>query len=160
MSRLILFAWVNSGCKERTPRITKWKILALTGTRTHDPWFSSLVPNPLGLPIWYTNENLKLIQYNTGVHCAIYSYILPYETVFLFCHVFRSHMKWMSFRCLTNRYWSNSKMTSISNNYNTKYTTKWKHALALYGVAINCTMHTCILLDNFWILVCISDWVA
>ena len=27
-------------------------------------------------------------------------------------------------------------MTSISYNYNTKYTTKWKHALALYGLAI------------------------
>ena len=38
-------------------------------------------------------------------------------------------------------------MTSISNNYNTKYTTKWKHALALYDVAIYSTMFTCILLD-------------
>ena len=34
-------------------------------------------------------------------------------------------------------------MTSISYNYNTKYTTKYKHALALYDVAINSTMHTC-----------------
>ena len=40
-------------------------------------------------------------------------------------------------------------MTSISYNYNTKYKTKWKYALALYDVAINSTMHTCILLDKF-----------
>ena len=48
----------------------------------------------------------------------------------------------MSFCCLTNRYLSNSKMTSISYNYNTNYTTKWKHALPLYDVAIKTTMHT------------------
>ena len=29
--------WAYSGCKERKPRISKWKILAHTGTRTHDP---------------------------------------------------------------------------------------------------------------------------
>ena len=40
-------------------------------------------------------------------------------------------------------------MTSISYNFNTKYTTKWKHALALYDVAINSTLHTCILMDTF-----------
>ena len=39
-------------------------------------------------------------------------------------------------------------MTSISYNYNTKYTTKCKHALALYDVAINSTMHTCILMEK------------
>ena len=33
--------------------------------------------------------------------------------------------------------------------YNTKYTTKWKHAPALYDVAINSTMHTFILLNKF-----------
>ena len=55
----------------------------------------------------------------------------------------------MSFCCLANRYWSNSKMTSISYNYNTYYTAKCKHALALYDVAINSTMHTCILLEKF-----------
>ena len=43
---------------------------------------------------------------------------------------------------------ANSKMTSISYNYNTKYTTKCKHALALYDVAINRTMHTCSLLEK------------
>ena len=50
---------------------------------------------------------------------------------------------------MDNRYWSNSKMTSISYNYNTKYTTKCKHALDLYDVAINSAMHTCILLEKF-----------
>ena len=40
--------------------------------------------------------------------------------------------------CFTNRYWSNSKMTSISYHYNIEYTTKWK--------AINSAMKTCILL--------------
>ena len=35
MSCLISFAWANSGCKERKPIITKWKILAHSGTRTH-----------------------------------------------------------------------------------------------------------------------------
>ena len=55
----------------------------------------------------------------------------------------------MSFCCLTNIYWSNSKMTSISYNYNTKYTTKWKHSLAWYDVAINNKMKTCILLFSF-----------
>ena len=39
----------------------KWKILAHTGTRTHDPWFSSLVPYPRGYPVWYINDNLKLL---------------------------------------------------------------------------------------------------
>ena len=57
MSRLISFAWAYSGCKEGKPRITKWKILAHTGTRTHDPWFSSLVPYPWGYPVWYINVN-------------------------------------------------------------------------------------------------------
>ena len=37
------FARDNSGCKERKQRITKWKSLAHTGTRTHDPWFSGIV---------------------------------------------------------------------------------------------------------------------
>ena len=50
----------NSGCKELKPRITKWKILAHTGTRAHDPWFSSALS--WGRPVWYTNDNLKLIQ--------------------------------------------------------------------------------------------------
>ena len=36
-------------------------------------------------------------------------------------------------------------MTSISYNYNTEYTTKWKQ----YDIAINSTMKTCILLVNF-----------
>ena len=94
ISRLISFAWANSECKERKPRITKWKILAHTGTRTHDPWFSSPVPYPLRRPGWYTNDNLKLFQKNTGIHCAIYSYIVPCERVFSFCHVFRNVIIW------------------------------------------------------------------
>ena len=55
---------------------------------------------------------------------------------------------------------SNSKMTPISYNYNTKYTTKLKHALALYDVAIDSTMNTCILLDTFKSVVSIWDWMA
>ena len=55
---------------ERKPRVTKWKILAYSGTRTHNPWITSLVPNPLGHQISYTIDNLKLIQENTGFHCA------------------------------------------------------------------------------------------
>ena len=39
-----------------------YKILAHSRTRTHDPWFSSLVPYQLGHQVWYTNDNLKLIQ--------------------------------------------------------------------------------------------------
>ena len=60
MSRLISFAWAYSGCKERKPMILKWKILTHTGTRNHDPWFSSLMPYLLGRPVWYTNDNLNL----------------------------------------------------------------------------------------------------
>ena len=41
------------------------------------------------------------------------------------------------------------QMTTISYNYITKYTTKWKLSLAWYDVAINSTMNTCILLDKF-----------
>ena len=83
------------------------------------------------------------------------------DSVFILsCIAYCNHMKWMTFCCLTNRYWSNSKITSIPYNYNTEYTTKCNYALALYGVAINSTMHTCILLDKFSILVCVSDWVA
>ena len=37
----------------------------------------------------------------------------------------------------SNRYWSNRK---ISYNYNTEYTTKWKHYLAWYYLAINRTI--------------------
>ena len=40
-------------------------------------------------------------------------------------------------------------MTSISYKYNIKYTIKCKHDLALYDVAINSAMHTCILLEKF-----------
>ena len=59
---LISFARANLDCKERKPRIKKWTILAHAGTRTHDPWFSSLVPYPLRHAVWHTNDNLKLIQ--------------------------------------------------------------------------------------------------
>ena len=51
----------------------------------------------------------------------------------------------------------NSKMKSISYNYNTEYTTKWKHSVARYDVAINSTMQTCILLVKFYIDDCMSD---
>ena len=57
-------------------------------------------------------------------------------------------------------YLSNSKMTSISYDFITECMTKWKHSLAWYDVAINSTINTCILLDRFWIVVCISDWMA
>ena len=40
-------------------------------------------------------------------------------------------------------------MTYISYDYITEYMTKWKHFLAWYDVAINSTMHTCILLNKF-----------
>ena len=59
---LISFARANPDCKERKLRITKWKILAHIGTRTQDPWFSSLVPYPSRHAVWYTKDNLKLIQ--------------------------------------------------------------------------------------------------
>ena len=44
MSWLISFAWANSSWKERKQRITKWKIIAHSRTRTHNPWITSLVP--------------------------------------------------------------------------------------------------------------------
>ena len=40
-------------------------------------------------------------------------------------------------------------MTFISYDYITEYNTKWKLSLASYDVAINSTMHTCILLEKF-----------
>ena len=40
-----------SGTEPAKTENYKKKILAHTGTRTHDPRFSSLVPNPLGHPI-------------------------------------------------------------------------------------------------------------
>ena len=49
----------------------------------------------------------------------------------------------------TNIYWYNSKMTPISYNYNTEYTTKWKHFAEWYDVAINNTRKTCSLLVKF-----------
>ena len=61
MSRLISFAWANSGCKERKPINTKWN----TGTRTHDPWFSSLVPYPFGHPVWFKTYPVEY-RYSLG----------------------------------------------------------------------------------------------
>ena len=55
----------------------------------------------------------------------------------------------MSFCCLTNIYWPNSKMTYIPYDYITEYMTKLKQSLAWYDVAINSTMNTSILLDKF-----------
>ena len=55
--------WLTRAARsEIYKRITKWKILAHTGTWTHDPWFSSLVPYPWGYPVWYINYNLTLLQ--------------------------------------------------------------------------------------------------
>ena len=36
-----------------------------------------------------------------------------------------------------------------NDNYITEYMTKWKLSLAWYNVAINSTMHTCILREKF-----------
>ena len=126
---LISFARTNLGCKERKPKITKWKILAHTGTRTHDPWFSSLVHYPLRHPVWYTNDNLKLIQKNTGIHCAINSYIVPCERPFSFCHVFRNvvirngchYAVWPIYICQTAK-WHPFHITTILNTQQNKNT--------------------------------------
>ena len=56
---LISFTWAYSGCKERKPIITKWKT-AHSGTRTHDPWITSVVYFPSGHQLWLTNDKLKL----------------------------------------------------------------------------------------------------
>ena len=57
------------------------------------------------------------------------------ESVFILsCIKYCSYMKLMSFCCLINIYWSNSKMTSK---------TKWKHSLAWYF-----TFQTCIPCDK------------
>ena len=39
-------------------------------------------------------------------------------------------------------------MTSISYDYITEYMTKWKLSPVWYDVALNSTMHTCILLEK------------
>ena len=67
----------------------------------------------------------------------------------LSCTQYCSYMKLMSFCCLTNIYWSNSKMTLISYDYIKEYMTKQEHYLAWYDVAINKTIKTCILLYKF-----------
>ena len=135
MSWLISFAWANSGCKERKPIITKWKILAHSRTRTHDPWFSRLVPYPLRHQGWYTNDYLKLIQCNTGFYCAIYSYIVPCETVFLFCHVFHNVIIWYgchfavwSIDIGQTAKWHQFHITTILNTWQNELTTlNWKY---------------------------------
>ena len=67
------------------------------------------------------------------------------ESVFILsCDQYCSYMKLMSFCCLTNIYWWNSKMTPISYDYDTEYMAKWEYSLAWYDVAINSTMKTCI----------------
>ena len=72
------------------------------------------------------------------------------------CGGYNNNMIWVSFCCLTNRYWSNRKMTSISHNYNIEY----MPTLAWYDVAINSTIKTCILLYKFETAVCMSDLMA
>ena len=120
-------------------------------------------------------KNLKWIFISYGIYETRWLFYIPspkargYETHNSF-HKYRMkwkfisdpiYMKWMSFCCLTNIYWSNrfccltnvywsnSKMTSILYDYIREYMTKWKQCLAWYDVAINSTMHTCILLDKF-----------
>ena len=54
------------------------------------------------------------------------------DSVFILsCIQYCSYMKFMSFCCLTNLYWSNSKMTPISYDYIMEYITKREHYLAL-----------------------------
>ena len=54
------------------------------------------------------------------------------DSVFILsCIQYCSYMKLMSFCCLTNICWSNSKMTPISYDYIMEYMTKWEHNLAL-----------------------------
>ena len=54
------------------------------------------------------------------------------DSVFILsCIQYCSYMKLMSFCCLTNIYWSNSKMTPISYDYIMEYMTKREHYLAL-----------------------------
>ena len=48
----ISFALAYSSCEEREPKITKWTILADSGTPTHDPWIAKPLPLPLGHGIW------------------------------------------------------------------------------------------------------------
>ena len=43
-------------------RITKWKIIVHSGTRTHDPLIVKRPPLPLGHETWDIIENLKLNQ--------------------------------------------------------------------------------------------------
>ena len=72
------------------------------------------------------------------------------ESVFILSYIqFCSYMKLMSFCCLANIYWSDSKMTPISYDYITEYMKKWKHILAWYDVAKNSKMRTFILLVEF-----------
>ena len=66
-------------------------------------------------------------------------------------------MKWMSFCCLTDIFWSNSKMTPILYNYNTDYTTKCKHSAEWYDLTKNSTMKTYCLLVKFKIIDSITD---
>ena len=48
--------------QEEEARVIKWKILAHSGTRTHDPWIAKSPPLLLGRQICYTINKLKFNQ--------------------------------------------------------------------------------------------------
>ena len=56
---------------------------------------------------------------------------LGWSVFTLSCIQYCSYIKWISFRCFTNIYWSNGKMTPVLYNYNTEYTTKLEGGLLL-----------------------------
>ena len=80
--------------------------------------------------------------------------------VFSFCHVFRNVIIWYGchFAIWQIDIGSNSKMKSISYNYNTEYTTKWIHSLAWYDVAINSTIKPVFCWLSFKLLFVCQIW--
>ena len=81
---------------------------------------------------------------NTPRYFSFASFAKAYSSWNICCYI-----KLMSYCCLTNMYWSNSKTTPVLYNYKTEYTTKWKHSTEWYDVAINSTIKTCSLLVKF-----------
>ena len=99
----------------------KWKILAHRGTRTHDSWITKLLPKPPGYQIWYTFNELKLTSrlqvflllfIATSYQSAecFHFVVTVFNIVIIYSQCI---IIWASFCCSTNRYWSNSNMTSI-----------------------------------------------
>ena len=143
MSWLISFAWTYSNCKERKPGITKLKILVHSGTRADDPWITKLLPQPLGYQILYTIDNLKPNQKTQ-------------QCVFILsCIQYCNYIIWVSFCCLTNIYWTNSKMTSI---FITTIPNAWQNKNNLPYVAINTTRNTCGTLVSFKLSIVYQIW--